>query len=1378
MHIILLLLLPGVLDGMNAGKLRFQHLSEADGLTNSHIHSLVQDGSGFIWIGTENGLYRYDGLKFRHYINYPGDTTSLNSNAVFRLFNDSRNTLWIGTFMGLQYYDKSSEKFIDMNFANIIRNSVPVPIHSISEDNEGKLIVTTDFGVAFIDQDSREMHFVASGSEEAKFRGNSVTAYFIDHNRNHWMGTDAGIDVFNTGTKAITRYNLIEYSKRSFTTTFIHRIYEDNEKNIWVLTREEGVFFKAFHAADFVQFTYRENDKHSLGSNETYDIYEDPQNQIWISTSGGGLNLCLNDKGKFRRIKHSATEKNSLLNNNIRSMLEDRQGNVWIVSYQSGMNIYKNYPQLFRHTDIATENSLDYQSATVCSIFPEGKDKLWIGTDGGGLKLYDRSMGTFKTFLPDREKPGSFPDRVVMTIYKDMQGTLWFGTYQGGLVRYDRSGSRFIAYQMDPTDESTLRSNFVTAILEDSRGNFWIGTNGGGMHLFDRKTGKFISYQNNPDDPNSIVDNFINSILEDHNGNLWVGTFWGLSRYNSRDFTFTNYRSNKSESQSLSHNSVFCLFEDSYDNLWIGTRNGLNKYSYLTDKFTYYTEKDGLSGNTITSILGDEHGNLWISTNNGLTKFEPFRGKMVNFSESDGLQGNEFYRNSHSRASDGEMFFGGTNGFNSFYPDEVSPRENIPNLVLNSMKILEQEVPIGEFTDGRTILKQSLDQTSCIQLRYIDKTFSFEVSAIDFISPENLVIAYKLEGFDKDWNYTSAKYPIITYTNIGAGEYTLLLKAANRNIIDETETAKSLLISIIPPFYRSWWAYLSYILVILSLAYYLWYISIQRIQAQNLVKIEKLKREKSEELNQAKFRFFTNISHEFRTPLTLIIGPLEQMLRNEKEIKPFRNQLDIMLVNARRMLRLINQLLDFRKFEGEKMTLVTEYSDIVRFIGDVMHSFEQYAGEKRISLKFVNSLREHYLWFDADKLDKILFNLLSNAFKFTPPGGSIEIGLETGKHISEPSGEEQKYTLVTIRDTGDGIAEEDLPNLFQRFYQASNTRSFYRGSGLGLWLTKNFVEIHKGKIFVDTRKGSGSNFRIYLPEGDAHLSVSEKQTTDSPGINKYIHLMPESFRTKPVDKRAANTNILLNKPNLLVVEDNIELMEFLESICYEHFNFFGASNGQKGYEMAIDILPDIIISDIMMPEMNGYQFCRKVKHHILTSHIPVVLLTAKSDSDDEIEGYESGADAYIAKPFRSDKLIATANSIIGNRIRLREKFNSGHVLSNQPIRNTADDKFLQKVTDSVNENMTNLEFGVLELSKILGISRVHLHRKLKAIANISPNEFIKNIRLQKAGELLLVKEFNISEVCFRVGFNSPAYFSSCFKNYYQMSPSEYIEKHT
>ncbi|MBN1950133.1 MAG: response regulator [Bacteroidales bacterium] len=1352
----------------------FRYLTEKDGLTNSYVYTICQDMNGFIWIGTDNGLFRYDGQQFLQYLNQPGDMSSINSNVIYELFRDSRNRLWIGSFMGLMRYDERRDVFIDYRISNLYREGLPLPVRAINEDKDGTIIVTSDFGLLYVDPKTLACDTVPLNGEGFAFTGNALSAYHIDREDRHWLATDHGVFMRDPVTGSVLFYNLSEYARKKFPTTYIHDIYQDTKGNVWVTTREDGVFLKPAGDEKFHQFLYDEENRNSLGSNECYTVYEDGADQVWISTNGGGLNLY--QDGKFVRVKHSATAKGSLLNNNPRAIYEDRQGNLWIASFQAGISVYLNHPQLFKHYPINIDQQSDYQSTIVCSIYAFDENrKVWVGTDGGGLKILDRENNRYKTYLPTEDHVGSFPDKVVMSIYKDKYNTFWFGTYQGGLVKYNEKTDRFRRYQYDPDNPRSINSNFVTSILEDSRGKFWVGTNGGGLNLFDRETESFRAYMNDRNNPNSLIDDFINDMIEDHSGNIWLATFWGLSRFDPETEQFNTFLSDKSVSASLSHNTVFCLLEDSENRIWVGTRNGLNLYHPDKGTFTYFTEKDGLAGNTIYNILEDHSGKLWISTNRGLSEFSPDTREFVNFSESDGLQANEFFRNSGFKAENDELFFGGINGFNAFFPDEVKPGYTIPPLVVTGFKIFDREIPIGQTYDNRILLKKAINTTSKLELEYSDKIFSFEVSAIDFFSPEEIVYAYRLEGFDADWNYTDSRFPVITYTNLNPGDYRLLIKAGNKNIIHSIEPAKAIDIHISPPFWKTWWAYSIYIITLLLAAYLTWRLAMQRIREREFIRLERLKREKAEELNQAKLRFFTNISHEFRTPLTLIIAPLEKLINNPRETTNFKRQLDIMLKNARRMLRLINQLLDFRKFEGGKMNLQAEHSDVISFISDIADSFEEYASEKQINFKYLHHQDEYKLWFDADKLDKILFNLLSNAFKFTPEKGSVILEVDTDCRPSEHTPEATEYLRISVSDTGNGIPEKEIPRLFERFYQAESKSSSQQGSGLGLTLTRNFVDIHSGHIEVKS-SNAGTTFRVYLPQGDHHLSEEQKFKPESPGINKYLHHIPELSRVSPAKNGKNEQNQLHNKPTLLLVEDNLDLRNYLEEECSGFYNFYSAADGMEGYELAVDILPDLIISDVMMPQMSGYEFCKRIKHNILTSHIPVILLTAKTAVENEIEGYESGADAYIPKPFLIDQLIASANAIIENRVRLREKFNAGKVLSSMPIRNTADDKFLQRVTDSVNTNISEVEFGVLELSKDLGISRVHLHRKLKAIANVSPNEFIKNIRLQTASEILIRQEFNVSEVCYKVGFNSPAYFSSCFKAYYKMSPTEFIEK--
>ncbi len=1353
-------------------QLRFRHLTQENGLKNSNVYCFDQDANGFIWIGTEGGLFRYDGFRFKAYNYDPADSNSLNSNVVFTILVQPEGKIWIGTYKGLMLYNESSDRFIDFNLSDKYLPNQPVPVNKIVKAPGDEIwIGAQDIGILIYNTKTQTFDEIKSGRINRLIKNNSVSSLFFDSKNDCWISTisDGVYKCSYDGTR-VKAFNFMDYFGSNPICNEVLDVYESKTGEIWIATRGCGIFHLVNERIK--NYTYDARNENSLGSNEVYDFWEDKSGLIWISTSGGGINIYNPKTDKFSRIKHRTNDKYSLLNDNIRASFEDNQGNLWLSSFQAGVNIHINTPYKFNHFLFSTEESTEYKSSTALSFYKD-KDVVWVGTDGGGLKKISRSTGNVVTYLPG---DSYIPDRVVMTIYKDYQGIYWLGTYLNGLVRFTPSTGEFYSYTHKFGDDQSLSYNYVTSIMEDKNGNFWVGTNGGGLNLFDKTTNKFTVFKSSETDLfNSIVSNYVNVLQEDYNGEIWIGTYWGLSRFNVRDFSFRNYLCIRHELGCLSDNVVLSMLRDSRDRLWVGTRMGLNLYDREKDNFTVFTENDGLAGNTINGILEDGNGNLWISTDNGISLFNPTLKSIINFSAEDGLQGNEFFRNSCFKSLDGELFFGGYNGFNSFHPDSIIERHYEPKVVITELQILDKEIPIGPASNGRTILEKNITQTTSLDLRYSDKSITLSFSAIDFIEGAKNVYAYKLDGFDEDWKFTSREHAFATYTNLSPGYYKLLIKAGKRELIDSIKTYTTLSIRIRPPVWRTWWAYAIYLFIVVYLVYYFWRLSIQRLQERNEIKIEKMKREQVESVTQARMVFYTNISHEIRTPLTLIIGPLEQLLRKGKEIQPYKKQLDIMLKNARRLLRLINQLLDFRKIEMQKMQLKAEYADIVRFIRDIVYSFEEYAVEKNIEFKFLSQTETCKIWFDPDKMDKIMFNLLSNAFKYTPDKGKISV--EIKNRVMLGSVDDMKFVEIIVSDSGKGIPQKDIDKVFERFFQGRIPENgLQQGWGIGLSLTKAFVEQHKGKIFVDSIENAGSIFKVYFPLGDDHLTIEERTLSDEPVQNKYIHLSATGLSD---GRGKAEKDPIPVKPqayNILIVEDNLDLREYMMLELSEVYNCFEATNGKEGYEMAIKLMPDLIMSDILMPIMDGRQLCRSIKENIITNHIPVILLTAKTETEDQIEGFEAGADAYVMKPFRADQLIASINSIIENRRRIRDKLNILGNHSKSGSHNTVEDRFISKIDGIINKNLAESKFGVNELAQELGMSRVHLHRKLKAIADIGPNEYIRKIRLQKAAQLLLKKELPISEISTQVGFSSTTYFSSCFKEHFNLSPREYMER--
>jgi signal transduction histidine kinase/ligand-binding sensor domain-containing protein/DNA-binding response OmpR family regulator len=1369
------LLALGLVGPVNAqpSYLRFRHLKQDDGLKNSSIHSICQDNNGFIWIGTEGGLFRYDGNHFKEFSHNPNDTNSLNSNVVFALYNEGKN-LWIGTYRGLMKYNQVNNKFVDLDLSARYLPGQTIPVNAIvcSPDND-LWIGCQDIGIVIYNLIDNKFDDRKASWVNQYLKSKVINTILFDSKENCWIGTqNQGILKFIPGQNQPVYFDLDSYSKGKLKCNDIFKIFESSDGDIWVATRGGGVF-RVFQGETVVNhFVHLEKDATSIGSNEIYDFWEDKQKNLWISTNGGGLNIYNPKTNSFERVKHQAYNKYSLLNDNIRELFEDQQGNVWIASFQAGMNIFINSPYQFNHYYYPPEEKSEYRSSTVLSFYADNH-VIWVGTDGGGLKKIIRKTGKHITYLP-RSDENSLPDRVITAICRDYQNNMWFGTYLGGLAKFDEEKEVFTLYTHQPDNNNSLSYNYITSILEDSRGNFWVGTNGGGLNLFDKSKEKFTHLLASGEDPeNSLASNYVVVLQEDVNGDVWVGTYWGLSRLNIRSLNFQNFRYSKDNPGSLSNNVVLSLLLDSKEQLWVGTRMGLNLFDRENNTFTIFSENDGLAGSTINGILEDQQGNIWISTNNGLSKFNPDTKEVYNFYAEDGLQGNEFYHGACFKSQSNEFFFGGYNGFNAFFPDSIKENFYDPKVIFTGLRVSDIEIPVGMPIGGkRKILTNDIAETEKLNLQYRDKNISIYFTAIDFIEGAKSIFAYKLEGFDDTWKYTTFEHPFATYTNLSPGDYRFVVKAGKPEIIDKILKTTSIKIDIEPPLWLRWWAYIIYFLITASIIFYLWRISILRLKEKNQIKIEKLKREKVESITQARMSFYTNISHDIRTPLTLIIGPLEQLLAEGKSVAPFRKQLDIMLKNARRLLRLINQLLDFRKIEIQKMKLKAQKSDLVRFLRDIVYTFEEYAIEKHIQFQFKHIVNNCILWFDPDKLDKAIFNLLSNAFKFTPENGKIIVELRTNVKYTEKDGLE--YIEITISDTGKGISTDEMENIFERFYQSEKDPS-YQGWGLGLSLSKKYIELHHGKITVESIVNAGTVFKISLPMGDSHLSDQEMIAANEPGLNEYLHISADdytSLKSSSLSKKGNN----LNSFQVLIVEDNIDLRNYLVDELNSFFNCYEVNNGREGLEMAIDLMPDIVISDIMMPEMDGYDLCKELKENIITSHIPVILLTAKSEPLDRISGYASGADAYISKPFRLDQLVAQINSLLENRLRLKEKFGTLKDFTKKSSNNTADQKFINRISEVVLKNLSNSRFGVVELSHELGVSRVHLHRKMKAISDISPNEFMRKIRLKEAAGMLLNNEGTISEICSKTGFNSLTYFSSSFKKYYNLSPREFIEK--
>lgn len=1363
----LLILFSPNLWSATASDFIFQHLTLKEGLSNSNINSIVQDSNGFIWIGTENGLNKYDGYRFTHYFSDVNEQNSLFSNEILTLLVDSEGVLWVGTFQGLFKYNEVYDNFENILIDSVNLSQVNIPVYAILEDTEDILWVGAS-GNGLIKYNKKTLDYVTYHHNDSL--PNSLSSDFIftifkDSKNKLWIGTsDNGLDQFERETNKFYNYKPVEHAGNQQNVNAILTVFEYNDSTFLLGTRGDGLFIFNKRTKKFNPYVFLSDNK-SHTPYEIYGIFKDHKERLWISVHGKGLYYFTKGSSKVQHIEHQKNVNTSLINNNCRTIFEDRQGNLWIASWQGGINFLPNNYKKFKSYNLYDEGSV-YVSNTVTSICTDTKGNRWVGTDGSGLKYIDKKGQKTKHFYPGVNTSDFIPDKVVMSLLLENDSKLWIGSYLGGLSVYNIEKKKFKNYKASD-DPKSLSCNFVSCILKSSRGDIWVGTNGGGINEYNKKEDSFLSFEMNDTlNETRLVNNYVNTLAEDNNGRIWIGTFWGLSIYDPLNGLFFNYL--RDEVNKLSNNTIYCIKITSKNEIWIGTRNGLNKFIPSKYAFQSFNLADGLPGNVVYSIEEDNAGLLWLSTNNGLCNFNPQTFETRSYFESDGLLSNEFYRHASYEDKLGEIYFGGIKGLNSFKPESVEENYQIPNPIITQFRIFDQEIYPGKGIMNDEILEKPIYLTDTIILKHKYNSFGFEFAAMDFILPEKNIYKVKMEGFDQEWRQMSFNQRYITYTNLDAETYTFRVKASSIDNEWNDETRDITLI-IKPPLYRTWWAYSFYYLLLLGGVLLFWMISIRRVKLRNAIKLERLNREKANEINQAKLKFFTNVSHEFRTPITLIMGPLEKLMKDKGISKKYAASLNLMFKNANRLLRLINQLMDLRKMEAGKMRLKTEKLDIIPFLKDIHNNFLELASQKNIEFRFLTEIQTLFCWFDADKIDKIIFNLLSNAFKFTNENGEISVVVEEFVDIDA----KRKIKILVI-DSGKGIPEKNKDRIFERFYQTTDSTQHHNaGSGVGLSLTKSLVEQHYGKISFTSVENRGTEFMVILPLDENVFSDEEKFSSEVPGVNKYIHESPEGM----VENEVSVDLIRDKNSTLLIVEDNYDLRKYIVNEFAEYYNIIEAANGKEALELALQSSPDVIISDVVMPEMDGLELCRRIKENFITNHIPIILLTARASIEHRIKGIEQGADSYIPKPFNPEHLKVRVKKLLELRLVLKQKYAYELDSPDVPIV-VEEDIYLKEIKTLILENIDDPEMNIEKICKEMGISRAHFYRKIKLITDKSPTEFVRVIRLNEAAKHLMKNQNSISEICYMVGFNSPSYFSICFKEHFKISPIDFVKNNS
>lgn len=1323
-----------------------------------------------MWFGTSSGLNRYDGYEFRVFKHDLRDSATLIDDHIVRIMEGPDRKLWIETRNGLNIFDPITEKFDRDPRAYITQLSIPdVGISDIHKDKMGNFwLIHPRHGLFKYNNSTRTTTCVR---KQSGLSSGIISAFSEDTEGNFWIiYQDGVIEKMGGRTHRVIYSNssLKNYNKSSLLN---YNLFIDSQDQLWIHVADDprGVFY--FNPSGNVLLPInKETGKIRLNTNIVTGILQDSDGKIWIGTDHGGVNLL--DKNDFTVTykMNNADDDKSLSQNSIISMYRDNSGIIWIGTYKQGINYYHEngikFP-LYRH-QLSNPNSLRYDD--VNRFIEDDKGNLWIGTNGGGLIYFNREKGKFSQFLHKPEDPNSLSNDVIVSLWIDHQKKLWIGTYYGGLDCYD--GKKFTHFKHDPLDPNSIADDRIWEIMEDSEKNLWIGTRGGGLDRLDRKENKFYHYKSS--DKKSVTSDLIFAFMEDDEANFWIGTMGGIDVKEKKTGRFIHYLHNEKDQQSLSNNNVLCLTQDSRKLIWVGTREGLNMFDKKTKKFQKYRTENGLPDNIILNILEDDEHNLWISTPKGISKIVITHSdktnavslNIKNFDNLDGLQAGEFNENAAYKTSRGELIFGGAKGFNIFSPATIATNKMAPAVVLTNFQVFNKNVRAGETSGKRVILQKSISETKEITLSHSDNVISLEFAALNFSNTERNKYAYILEGFDKEWSVTDAKIRKATYTNLDPGNYTFRVKATNEDGIGNEEGV-TLRITVLPPFWKTPWAYILYALLIAGILWFARHMILLRARMRFQMEQERKEAKRMHELDLMKIRFFTNVSHEFRTPLALILTPVEKMMKNKLD-EPQKKYFELIHRNAKRLLNLVNQLLDFRKLEMEEIYLNPSENDIIRYTKDISCSFSDIAEKKNIQFNFHSTIDSLVTSFDKPKLERILFNLLSNAFKFTQENGSVTVEMDTKLNI-DGNAAVASFIEIKVKDNGIGIPEKKRENIFDRFFQYNVPGDMInQGSGIGLSITKEFVRLHGGTITVESEPGKGSCFTVCLPVTNSPVTTTGLKEIYKNGRDNSLY--SENGNTTDQNGKKVNGK----KFSILLIEDNEDFMFYLKDNLQHPFNIIEARNGKEGWQKVLGQHPDLVVSDIMMPEMNGIDLCRKIKEDQRTSHIPVILLTAWSSEETQMEGYTTGANDYITKPFNFEILLSRINNLLIQQENLKKNLQKHiDIQPGEIVVDSADEKLIRQALEVIEKNIDNTDFSVEELSRSLCMSRAAMYKKVTALTGKTPIEFIRSIRLKHAAQLLEKTQMTVSEIAFEVGFNNTKYFVKYFKEEFNMLPRDY-----
>lgn len=1305
-------------------------LDVRNGLSQNTVYAILQDRTGFMWFGTKDGLNRYDGSSFKQFKYDRTDKHSIGNNYILSLYEDINGNIWIGTDVGLYIYYPERDIFEAFKQLSAEQTTIDYAVPMINGDKDGGIwIMVESQGIFYYNVGTQELKNYTL--KDFPFITSKVNCLTFDNSGTIWIYGDG---LFYTTDKFRTIHPFVSSDGRKvFEKDAVMRVRTGAYNCLYVASVGGGireVNLSSGKVRDLLQTNERGE---KVWCRELMLFSDD---ELWIGCESGIYIYNLRTD-TYVHLRSSGTDPYSLSDNAVYALCKDREGGVWIGSYFGGVNYYPHtYTYFEKYYPKGVEGGL--QGKRIREFCQDSFGYLWVGTEDGGLNRLDTQTKECRLFAPSRD----FTNIHGLCVVGD---ELWVGTFSKGLKVIDTRTEKILrSYQFDGGPHS-LNDNNVFAICKTAAGDVYIGT-GRGLMRYNKASDSF-------EDIPELLGTFVYDIEEDTGGNLWLATYVnGVFRYDINKKKWKNYVHEVADTASLPYNKVLSIFEDSRRNVWLTTQGGgFCVFHPETESFTRYGTKEGFPNDVVYQMVEDEDGALWLTTNNGLVRFDLTAGAVKVYTTANGLPSDQFNYRSGFRDKHGTIYFGSIDGFVAFNPRKFSENKYLPTPVITDFFLFNKEVRAGK---DRSPLKRNIIFSDKIVLSARQNSFSFRLAALGYQAPKMNKLMYKLEGFDQGW-LTVGESPLVTYSNLHYGEYLFRVKASNSDgVWNEKETTLS--ICILPPFYLSVWAYIIYILLSIGFFVFLYLYLKRRSNMHQQRQMERFEQEKEREIYTAKFDFFTNVAHEVRTPLTLIKGPLENILLRKNVDAEIREDLSIMKQNTERLLNLTNQLLDFRKTESQGFCLNFTRCNVTEVIKETYLRFSSLAKQKGLEFTLNVPGQDLYAQINKEAFIKILSNLLSNAVKYAE--GYVRIMLDT--NAVEERGE---FQVRTVND-GEVVPDEMKEAVFKPFvrFEGKENRNVTTGTGIGLALSRSLAELHRGSLVME--KGTEENiFCLALPVTQDTAIILEPETVENPIPSTEVQMKQEEHTDKEE-----------NRYTVLVVEDNPDMLSFIARQLFHEYTVLTAVNGVEALQVLDKNFVNLIVSDVMMPLMDGFELCKTVKSELNYSHIPVILLTAKTNIQSKIEGLELGADAYIEKPFSPEYLQASVSNLIKNREKLRRTFaQSPFVAANTMALTKADEEFIKRLNEIIQANLHNPDFSMEDMAEILNMSRSNFYRKIKGVLDLAPNEYLRIERLKRAAQLLKDSDSRINEVCYRVGFNSPSYFSKCFLKQFGVLPKDF-----